>query len=59
MTGRPKKDKKYVAITFTAPLQFKEDLDTLVEEGDKSRFLREEAKKGFRRIKAEIKKDNS
>lgn len=59
MRGRKKKNVKYTTITFTAPPEFKEEFDSLVEDGDRSRFLREEAKKGLRRIKAEIKKNNS
>lgn len=58
MAGRPKKEEKYKYITFTAPIKFKEDLDSLVEKGEVSRFLREEAKKGFKRIRLENKRDN-
>lgn len=43
MAGRPKKDKKYAFITFTAPEEFKEKLDAHVGEGNKSQFLRDAA----------------
>jgi len=53
MAGRKPKDKKdiYAYITFTAPREFKEDLDKTIESGDKSRFLRNAAAKELKKYK--------
>jgi len=53
MAGRKRKkeEDKCAYITFTAPPQFKKELDETIQSGEKSRFLREAIKKELKKYK--------